>query len=32
MGYLSQLDHNLCLVEWGEQVDNCYHRVKCRIF
>ena len=28
MGYLSQLDHNLCLVEWGDQVDNYYHRVK----
>ena len=28
MGYLSQLDHNLYLVEWGEQVDNYYYRVK----
>ena len=28
MGYLSQLDHNVCLVEWGEQVDNYYYRVK----
>ena len=26
--YLSQTDHNLCLLEWYDQVDGYFHRVK----
>ena len=26
--YMSQSDHNLCLLEWHDQVDGYFHRVK----
>ena len=26
--YMSQSDHNLCLLEWGDQVDGYFHRIK----
>ena len=26
--YMSQSDHNLCLLEWHDQVDGYFHRIK----
>ena len=29
--YMSQSDHNLCLLEWEDQVDGYYHRIKATL-